>query len=313
MNYTELAETVTAKIVAKIEAGAGAWAMPWHAQPGLLDPRNATTGNGYQGVNWLMLAMEMSDREYPTNVWATFKQWEAAGAQVRKGCHGTQIVKWVVAKGKTMTDDDGTVLTSGGDKLVPKVYYVFNAAQVDGWTPPTPADQQGSPLSPAGVPSDQQGGASADQQGESPSISKGDVWIAATGATIHEGNAAYYRAATDDITLPAASAFFDQESRISTTAHELVHWTAHTSRLGRDLSGRFGSDAYAAEELVAELGAAMACALLGVASSPRDDHAAYLAHWLRILRADPKSLFATASAASKAVAHLDAYSMAVAV
>ncbi len=110
--------------------------------------------------------------------------------------------------------------------------------------------------------------------------------------------------------MPAAPQFTDRAAFYGTACHELVHWSGHQSRLARDLTGRFGDDAYAAEELVAELGAAIACAHLAIAPTPRDDHAAYLAHWLRILGADPKALFAVAAKAQTAVDHLDGYSTA---
>ncbi|MBY0333132.1 MAG: antirestriction protein, partial [Acetobacteraceae bacterium] len=79
-----------------------------------------------------------------------------------------------------------------------------------------------------------------------------------------------------------------------------VHWTGHPSRLARDLTGRFGSQAYAAEELVAELGAAFALAALGLAAEPREDHARYVAHWLGLLRGDRRAVFAAASKAQAA-------------
>lgn len=289
MNYAELAETVTARIVAKIEAGAGTWEMPWYAAPGLLNARNATTSKPYSGSNWLMLALAMDDADYPSNWWATFKQWTAAGAQVRKGEHGTRIVKWVTLKAgdkpETVTADDGTALRTFGPKLVPKVYVVFNAAQVDGWTMP-------------GMP----------EGGELVTFPAADAWIEATGADIIEGTRACYRPEIDQVELPIRKLFKDGAAYYSVAAHELVHWSGHKSRIARDMTGRFGSDAYAAEELVAELGSAMACAGLNIEASPRDDHAAYLSHWLRILKADPKALFTTASAAGAAVTHLDQYS-----
>jgi antirestriction protein ArdC len=86
-----------------------------------------------------------------------------------------------------------------------------------------------------------------------------------------------------------------------------MHWSGHPSRLARDLSGRFGDDAYAAEELVAELGAAIACTHLGVTPTPRADHAAYLAGWLAVLKAGPTALFTVAAKAQAAVDHLEGY------
>ncbi len=88
----------------------------------------------------------------------------------------------------------------------------------------------------------------------------------------------------------------------------MVHWSGHRRRLDREMGRRFGDDAYAAEELVAELGAAFATARLGISNSPRPDHAAYLGHWLQILNEDSKALFVVAAKAQAAVDHLAAYS-----
>jgi antirestriction protein ArdC len=100
------------------------------------------------------------------------------------------------------------------------------------------------------------------------------------------------------------SPFTDAHAYYATSAHEHAHWTGHASRLNRDLANRFGDDAYAAEELVAELYAAFTCATLGISTTPRPDHAAYLAHWLHVLRSDPRALFTVASKAQAATDHL---------
>lgn len=282
MNYTDLATQVTARLVDQIEAGPGAWCMPWHTVPGVFDVRNAATGNHYRGANTLTLAVEAIDAEHPTGWWATYKQWADLDAQVRKGERSARIVKWVPAK----TKDNQPAPTGDHEEnrrtLVPRVYSVFNAAQVDGWTPPAPPTRTAIARH-----------------------ADAEAFIANTGAEITYGhNHAAYQPARDRIELPDPEQFTDTEAYYSTTCHELTHWTGHHSRLGRDLTGRFGDDAYAAEELVAELGAAIACASLGITNSPRDDHASYLAHWLKILNADPKALFAVAAKAQGAVDYL---------
>ncbi len=281
MNYTDLATAVTAQLIAQIETGPGTWRMPWHTVPGVFDVRNASTGNRYRGANTITLALDALEAEHPTGWWATYRQWSELGAQVRKGQTSAQIVKWVPAKrafaqaGQSVEEEERT--------LLPRVYAVFNAAQVDGWTPPAPA-----------AASEIERDASADE------------FVANTGAQITYGhNHAAYQPARDRIELPAQRQFIDSEAFYGTTCHELTHWTGHASRLNRNLSGRFGDDAYAAEELVAELGAAIACAHLGITPTPRDDHASYLSHWLKILNADPKALFAVAAKAQAAVDYLD--------
>jgi antirestriction protein ArdC len=286
-DYTDLCTEVTARLLAAIEHGPGGWVMPWHTTPSLFDVRNAATDNRYRGANTIALAVSALERNFPTGWWATYRQWSEIGGQIRRGETASRITKWVAPRTTTpdtITDDDGTVLHAlGGRRLVPKVYAVFNAEQVDGW------------VAPGDTPT-----------AEHDRDEYADAWIAATGAEIRHGHGhACYRPATDVIEVPDLGRFCDPAAYFSTVCHELVHWTGHPTRINRDLTGRFGDDAYAAEELIAELGAAFACALLAITPSPRDDHAAYLAHWLRILRADPKALFTVAARAQAAVDHLN--------
>lgn len=287
MTYNDLAASVTERLIARIEGGAGTWQMPWHTTPGVLDVRNAATGDRYRGANTVTLAVAALDHGYPTGWWATYKQWSSLGAQVHRGESASRIVKWLARRdADTDHDEHPTTEATCRRRLVPRVYAVFNAAQVDGWTPPEPP-------APTVIERD----------------TRADAWIAATGADIAYGhNHACYRPSLDRIELPSAEQFTDRAALYATTCHELVHWTGHATRLARDLSGRFGDDAYAAEELVAELGAAIACAHLAITPTPRDDHAAYLAHWLRVLRADPHALFTVATKAQAAVDDLDSYS-----
>lgn len=129
-----------------------------------------------------------------------------------------------------------------------------------------------------------------------------EAFFAATGATfLHGGNRAYYAPGPDHIQLPLPEAFKDAESYAATKAHELTHWTAHPSRLARVLGKRFGDNAYAAEELVAELGAVFLCVDLGITPEPRADHASYLAHWLKVLKEDKRAIFTAAAQAQRAV------------
>ena len=102
------------------------------------------------------------------------------------------------------------------------------------------------------------------------------------------------------------------EGYYGTLLHELTHWTGHEKRCDRDLSGRFGADAYAAEELVAELGAAFLCSELGISQQPRPDHAQYVGHWLRVLKADKRAIFTAASKATQAAEYLNGLQVAIA-
>src|ERR1700682_3645353 len=115
-----------------------------------------------------------------------------------------------------------------------------------------------------------------------------------------------YAPARDAIQLPCFEAFKNKESYYATALHELTHWTKHESRLDRNFGRqRFGDAGYAREELVAELGAAFLCADLGITPEIRDDHAAYLGHWLNVLKEDKRAIFSAAAHAQHAADFLN--------
>jgi antirestriction protein ArdC len=168
-----------------------------------------------------------------------------------------------------------------------KGYTVFNVEQIEGLP-----DRYTAKSEPKGEPLQL--------------IEAAERFFAATGATFrHGGNMAYYAPGPDLIQLPPPEAFTDAESYAAVKAHELTHWTKHEHRLNREFGRkRFGDHAYAREELVAELGAAFLCADLGITPEPREDHAAYLAHWLEVLREDKRAIFSAAAHAQRAVDYL---------
>ena len=122
----------------------------------------------------------------------------------------------------------------------------------------------------------------------------------------HGGNAAYFDRSTDHIQLPLRECFVSDDCYASTLAHEATHWTGHATRLAREFGKRFGDKAYAFEELVAEIGAGMMCAELGLANEVHDSHASYVDHWLRILRADKTAIIHAAAKAEQAFSYLSA-------
>lgn len=175
---------------------------------------------------------------------------------------------------------------SDGSPFVARAAHVFNAAQVDAALPHADA------FKPRAAPD--------------PMLTL-DAFVTASGATIrHGGVRACYVPATDAILVPPGTAFRNPASNAGTLAYELVHWTGAPHRLARDLTARFGARAYAAEELVAELGAALVLADLGLARTPHPDHAAYCASWAPLLRANPRALSHAASQASRAADYLAA-------
>jgi antirestriction protein ArdC len=283
--YTQVTDT----IISAIEAGAGQWDMPWHRH-GVTHtrPMNALTGKRYRGVNVLALWAAAEARGFTTGLWGTYRQWQEKGAQVRKGEKSSLVVFFKELAVDETNPDTGE--TERGRRLIAKASSVFNANQVDGFELPEPA----APANPADV------------------MAEVEAYVAATGARVtFGGEGAFYRTLTDTIHMPDRTRFVGSatssatECLYSTLLHELTHWTGIKTRCDREFGKRFGDDAYAMEELVAELGAAFLCADLGIANTPRPDHAAYISHWLTVLKADKKAIFTAASKAAQAVDYLD--------
>ncbi len=279
----DLYQRVTDEIVRAIEAGAGKFIMPWHGV--YQQPRNAFTGNAYRGVNTLVLWAAARNRHYSSRFWATYRQWEDLKACVRKGEKATAVVLYKKVPVEAQDAKTGEAVVDY--RLIARMYFLFNAAQVDGWTEPDRSVL--TMIAPH---------------------AQIENFIAATGADIRCGDRAGYWRASDYITIPRQEQFVGSdtssptESYYATIFHELVHWTGHWCRLNRNLSARFGTADYAMEELIAELGAAYLCAEFFVLHMPRKDHAAYIGEWLEVLKADKKAIFTASSAALKAVEFL---------
>jgi antirestriction protein ArdC len=270
---------VTAQIINAIEQGVGTWRMPWHTSGRYaFSPINATSKKPYRGINTVCLWAAAQAKGYERGEWATYQQWQDKGAQVRKGEKATLVVLWKFANDAGESQDDGAESNAGRSRLLfTRGYSVFNAAQVDGYTPTADAD--------ISMPE---------------RIAHAEAFFTAIGANVcHGGNQAFYAPASDHIQMPPFQAFAENVAYYSTLAHEHTHWTAKESRCDRQLGKRFGDSAYAAEELIAELGAAFTCAHLGLSTEPREDHAQYLASWLRVLKADSRAIFTAASKAQQ--------------
>lgn len=282
----DLHAEITNRLIAAIEADPGKPQMPWRRSlTPLWMPENALSKNAYNGINVVNLWVAAEARGFSSPVWATYKQWAELGAQVRKGAKSELVIfykEFDVEPAPDATDDDGK-------RRVARASYVFNAAEVDGY------DTADAP----------------DRLGPIARIEATDRFISATNAVIaHGGDRAYYRPSTDTIQMPDEALFTGtatmtrDESYFAVLMHELTHWTSHSVRCNRDLAGRFKTHAYAAEELVAEIGSAMLCAETGVTQDTRADHAQYIANWLELLKDDPKAIFTAAAKASQAVAFL---------
>lgn len=273
---TDIYTRITNQIIEAIERGAGKYRMPWHTSGEFLSsPINAQSKKPYRGINILALFATGAEHGYDNGIWATYKQWRELGAQVRKGEKSASVVFWKFSE--IEAESDG----GSDDRTVPfaREYHVFNANQVEGYPLPTPAP----------VNTEER-------------IAHAEEFFGRVPATVsHGGNMAFYSKDTDRIQLPRFEMFKDAPSYYSVRSHETVHWTGAESRLNRDLKGRFGDESYAAEELVAELGAAFLSSELGLSNEPRQDHAAYVHGWLKVLKNDKRAIFTAASKAQQAV------------
>ena len=266
-------QQVTDQIIKQLEAGATPWLKQWNGSSSA--NHNAVSGKGYNGINTLILAMSAAANGFQSNQWATYKQWLTLGAQVKKGTKGTTIIFYSPVTGSKITAD-------GSEKsyhYVLKSYSVFNASQVDGYTP---AVVEAKPFN---------------------SIAALEALATDTGAVIkHGGDKAFYSPSNDFIQIPNKGDFDSEAAYYATLLHEMAHWSGAANRLNRDLSGRFGNEAYAAEELIAELSAAFLCAEYQIQGELR--HAGYIASWLRVLKNDNKAVFKAAALAQKAADYI---------
>lgn len=277
----DIAQEVTDTIVAALESGTSPWQRPWK-QLGIKGgafPHNASTGKAYRGGNVPYLMIVQQSRGYLSAGWMTFKQAKALGGSVRKGEKGTAVVFW-----KFIEKEDKQTKETKKFALL-RYYTVFNVEQIDNLPEEiaNPADQ------PAPTTTDL-----AD-------------WVQTQlnleGGLRHGGDQAFYAPSRDAIQLPARDQFHSEAGYNGTLLHEATHATGGKTRLDRKFSGRYGSPEYAEEELIAEMGASMLCATLGL-DYEVEQHASYIASWLKALKDDNRFIFRAASAAQKAVDYI---------
>ena len=268
-------QEVSEKIIAAMEQGELPWIKPWSGIGGDNMPRNATTRRAYSGCNVALLWLSANANGYSSQRWLTYKQAQEAGGNVKKGEKATSIIYTSTFEKK---NDQGEI------DNIPflKSFAVFALEQCEG----------------------------LDHLIEKPKIInlnqrdiECDAFMAATLADIRHGEGrAYYSSSNDFIMLPPMESFTSSNGYYATALHELVHWTGAEKRANRQFGKRFGDKAYAAEELVAELGAAFMCAEFGFDAVTQ--HAAYIQNWIKLLQDDPKAFITAASKASAAVEYL---------
>lgn len=280
---TSIYDRITQQIIEQLEAGRAPWVQPWSRNacgPDVGIPHNAVTGRGYSGINILMLWGEAVVRGYPHQSWLTYRQAQAAGGHVRKGEKGATVFyagRFVPDQEKHRAESEGR--DARGIPFL-RAYTVFNIDQCDG-LPEDIAQPSTTPVNEDLI--QPRARAILDNSGVAFTIG---------------GDRAFYSVGLDRIHVPPPQAFHMPIDWHRTMLHELGHATGHPKRLGRDLSGAFGSPKYAFEELVAELCAAFTCSSLGIEPTVR--HADYIGSWLEVLKNDSRAIFRAASQASRA-------------
>jgi len=276
-------QKITDQIVSELEKGVRPWFKPWNAEHAAGRITRPLRGNGipYQGINVLMLWSAAMAKGYAAPIWMTFRQALELGAYVRKGEEGSLVVY----ADKIIRTETDAATGEEAERAIPfmKGYTVFNVEQIEG----LPEHYYARP-----------GPRTETVQ----RIERAEAFFAATGAkVVHGGSRACYVISADHVHMPCIDFFRDSESYYATLAHEVTHWTRHPSRLDRAFGRkRFGDEGYAMEELVAELGSAFLSADLELTPEVREDHAAYIASWIKVLKDDKRAIFTAASHTQRA-------------
>lgn len=271
----DLYQDFTDQVIKQMEDNNMNWSKPFTTTI-LNGHHNVISKKPYQGMNCFSIGLSVHKNGFKSNEWATFNQWKNLGAKIKKGSKGTEILYWNIKEYEDKTNKDEKV-------KIPflKYFVVFNADQVDGY------ETKEKGLKDFNLK----------EIDNWKTHFKTDTFVENTKADINIANKAFYSPNGDFIGMPPKEDFKgDKENTkeqyyYSTLLHELTHWSGHSSRCNRDLKNRFGSKAYAMEELVAEIGSAFLCSHLGVTKAPTPNHGRYLNNWLEVLKEDKKAIF----------------------
>lgn len=284
------------------EVKAGDWEKGWLGAPKGGVPVNID-GKAYRGGNVFMLMLDSAMKGYDVPVYCTMLQANKMHAHINKGEKSTPVVFWeFVYKDADRTKMDYEAYSRLTDEEraackkfpVLKCYRVFNIAQtnLEEKQPGKVARLKAAFTSPADEIDDK--GMYCNDALDS--MLTRQAWLCPINAD-KPSDRAFYSPTDDRIVLPMKKQFkrhrakkevyADGQEFYTTLLHEMVHSTGIESRLNRSMKGRFGSEKYAKEELVAELGAARVAYELGFASRVIYNSAAYLDSWIASLRQEP--------------------------
>lgn len=284
-------DSLMADLVARIDAGVPPWRAPW--ENGVADPSMPLRADGqpFSGTNAWILAFEGASRGYTSPYWITFQQALKLGAPVRRDERGAKALLYKTrVKDDQSENDCAAEVTNGKTLRFLKAYTVFNAEQLSDCPPEL--------LAPPYVDQKQR------------AATQNAILNAVPMRVQHGGDRAFYHPTQDYVQMPRPEAFHSPSEYLSMLAHELLHSTGHHSRLCREFGKQFGDQAYAMEELVAEIGSALLGLRIGLPPEHLDRHASYLASWSAVLRDRPGALIQASGQAQKAVDLIVSYSQA---
>jgi antirestriction protein ArdC len=267
-------EIVTESIIKQLESGVAPWRKPWRTET----PANLVSKKEYRGINIFLLASQ----GYGSRYWVTYRQAQALGGTVSKGQHGSKVVFWKI--GEYRRENQETEETENHKTILLRYYTVFNLEQCEGINSTDPVRI----INPI-------------EQCES------IIKAMPNPPELMQDARACYRPSTDTVGMPARSGFHSAEEYYSTLFHEITHSTGQPSRVGREgimNHNPFGSEDYSKEELIAEMGAAMLCAVTGIESRTLGNSAAYLQTWINKLKSDSRLIVSAASQAQKAADYI---------
>jgi antirestriction protein ArdC len=293
-------QVVTDRIIELLQQGVVPWRKPWRGGD-VGAPRSLVSGRAYRGVNVFLLTTSSAAMGFTSPYWLTFRQAQERGGHVRKGEKSTPIVFWkMLEHRRSQHEDSDDPSDDPGDetveeKKIPYLRYfaAFNVGQCEGIQYPRPDVEPAPDFSPLEACEE-----IFQRMPHPPSLQ-------------HKETRAFYRPREDMINMPKPSLFESSEEYYSTLFHEMVHSTGHASRLNRRSLAEmvpFGSESYAREELIAEMGSAFLCGRGGIGMETLKNSAAYIDGWLRKLKDDPKMVVIAAASAQKAADYILAQS-----
>ena len=281
-----------AQLIRQVEKGTAPWQKSWKVGE-RIGPRNLASDRPYSGSNTIRLMAVAEDRGYSDSRWATYDQIKAAGGQVRKGERGTPVLSFKTHRRVAVTDEQGRPLKDKGGEQVyrheklarpfTRIHTVFNAEQARN-IKPEPRPRPGQAWE---------------------AHKRAETVIQASGVPVKHvyGDRAYYSRTSDQVVLPQKAQFPSADNYYQTAMHELGHATGHPGRLDRDtlqqgVKDGFGSQAYAREELRAEISAMMTGDRLGTGHDPSRG-AAYVSSWVEVLDKNPKEIINASAEAQR--------------